>query len=158
MNMIRIEGSSNISAIGYSPESGELHVRFADGRTYAHQDISAMQYACLMAAPSKGKHYRANFKGGVQVPTADVTAIPATPAYPEETSLAASAGPKETFQPDDCCTKRLIKAERTADVWVCPECGTTWKPRMVENFKHWEAQEEIVILRAGANVAGIRID
>ena len=54
--------SSNVSKIGYSPETKTMHVEYAGGGTYAYHGVSADQHKALMAAPSIGKHLAAHIK------------------------------------------------------------------------------------------------
>lgn len=57
--------------------------------------------------------------------------------------------PLETFHQDDCCTSRLIRAHRIGvEQWVCPNCGTDWKPRMIEGVRHWEPHPAFFSLKA----------
>ncbi len=57
MNMVPIEGSSNIKAIGY--EGNELRVRFKNGALYAAHGVPPEDHEHFMAADSKGKHFGA---------------------------------------------------------------------------------------------------
>ena len=63
MDLKDITGSSNIEAIGYSPETKVLRVRFRGGSLYDHHDFSAEDHESFMASDSKGSHYHANIKG-----------------------------------------------------------------------------------------------
>lgn len=56
--------SSNLAAVGYDQTSGELHVTFKpSGLTYAYTGVTPEAYAQLMAAPSKGSHFRDHIRG-----------------------------------------------------------------------------------------------
>lgn len=56
--------SSNISAIGFSPETKELHVAFTNGTRYVYHDVDADKHTELMSADSVGRHFNAHIKGG----------------------------------------------------------------------------------------------
>jgi hypothetical protein len=59
--------SSNIEAIGYDPDSLELHVRFAkSGLTYVYYGVEEWRYQELMQADSKGVYLNANIKPNYQ--------------------------------------------------------------------------------------------
>ena len=53
--------SSKMRAIGYDPESQELHVQFHNG-TYIYPNVSANQHAALMNADSHGKHFHKHIR------------------------------------------------------------------------------------------------
>ena len=68
MPMIRVQ-SSQIAAIGYAPESGELSVMFkgkgdAPGALYVYDGVSADDYAALASAESVGSHFAQHIKRG----------------------------------------------------------------------------------------------
>lgn len=50
--------SSNIEAIGYDAGKKELRVQFPRGATYAYFDVPEHVFTELMAAESKGRHFR----------------------------------------------------------------------------------------------------
>ena len=55
--------SSNIEAIGYDPDSQELHVRFLkSGETYVYYDVEEWVFQEFMQAGSKGSYLHANIK------------------------------------------------------------------------------------------------
>ena len=49
--------SSNINAIGYAKDSQNLHVEFKNGKRFFYKEVTAEEYAKLMAADSVGKHF-----------------------------------------------------------------------------------------------------
>ena len=55
--------SSNLLERGYNPSTRELHVKFANGKTYIHSDVSLSQWTDFIGAESAGKHYAATFRG-----------------------------------------------------------------------------------------------
>ena len=55
--------SSNVDAVGFSAETGELRVRFKHGGTYSYSGVTPEKYQALMAAPSIGKHVHTHIKG-----------------------------------------------------------------------------------------------
>src|SRR5271157_3988782 len=73
MEMIPVEGSANIAAIGYDAETQRMRVRFfperrvksgtmAPGATYEVQGISREVYEEFLAAKSKGAHFHKHFR------------------------------------------------------------------------------------------------
>ncbi len=59
--------SSNIEAIGYEPDSQELHVRFLkSGETYVHYSVEEWVFQELMQADSKGQYLNSNIRGRYQ--------------------------------------------------------------------------------------------
>lgn len=55
-------GSSDISAAGYDPESGELQVQFTTGRIYSYIGVPPEIYDGFIAAPSKGSYFAQVFR------------------------------------------------------------------------------------------------
>jgi hypothetical protein len=55
--------SSNVAAIGFDPETKQLHVRYKSGGTYVYHDVPAEKHEALMKAESKGKHLAEHIKG-----------------------------------------------------------------------------------------------
>jgi hypothetical protein len=54
--------SSNVKAIGYDPDTGEMGVQYKSGDTvYTHPNITAARHQALMDSPSKGKHLAQRF-------------------------------------------------------------------------------------------------
>ena len=61
----------------------------------------------------------------------------------------------DTYEPDDCCGKRLAKALLAATAplseWTCPKCGTEWKPHTNQitgwRFRHWIPEAPVVVFR-----------
>ena len=54
--------SSNLMAMGYDPNSGELQVQFRNGRIYSYQNVPPEIYDALMNAPSKGTFFAYNIR------------------------------------------------------------------------------------------------
>ena len=54
--------SSNISALGYDPETQILEVEFLNGSVYEYSGIPSSEYDGLMNSDSKGKYFNANIK------------------------------------------------------------------------------------------------
>jgi hypothetical protein len=55
--------SKNVEAIGYDPDSMELHVRFLkSGATYVYYTVEEWRYQELMQADSKGQYLNINIK------------------------------------------------------------------------------------------------
>ncbi len=55
--------SSNIEAIGYDEEAGELHVQFLSGGYYIYHSVPRGVFDELMYAPSKGSFLNREVKG-----------------------------------------------------------------------------------------------
>ena len=56
--------SSNIEAIGYAPDSQELHVRFVkSGETYVYYGVDEWVFQELLQADSKGQYLNSTVKG-----------------------------------------------------------------------------------------------
>jgi len=58
----------------------------------------------------------------------------------------------DTYEPDDCCGKRLAKALLAATEplmeWTCPKCGTEWRPHaMASDMRHWMPEAPVVVFR-----------
>jgi hypothetical protein len=54
--------SSHIDSIDYSVLSGNLTVKFKNGKEYEYSDVSAATYAAFLVAPSKGAFFSSNIK------------------------------------------------------------------------------------------------
>ncbi len=54
--------SSSIAAVGYDDAEQVMEVEFKNGKVYQYPMIPRDKYDALMAAPSVGKHFIANFK------------------------------------------------------------------------------------------------
>jgi hypothetical protein len=55
--------SSNISSIGYDPDSEVLEVEFTNGAVYSYSGVPPGEYEGFTNADSKGKYLHANIKG-----------------------------------------------------------------------------------------------
>ncbi len=141
MEMIPIEGSSNIAAIGYAPDVQLLQVRYRDGAQYQWLNVSPEAHAALMAAPSKGAHLVRHFPAGTRC-FADGGEIKLREPY---IVGETPSKPLETFQPDDCCQSRLMKANRAGDSWSCDKCGQEWRVNIVGGIRHWTPFDEIMV-------------
>jgi hypothetical protein len=151
MQMIAVENSSNIAAIGYEPSVNLLRVRYKDGRTYDFPDVVPAAHAALMAAPSKGKWLAANVSGGKRLSDAldPDTAPTPIPLVLREPQPPAERSVLNTIDPDDegCC---LAGLSRIADLnainsWRCPKCGTEWRPNVVDGIRHWTARPVVIV-------------
>jgi len=54
--------SSSIASVGYDDAAQVMEIEFKTGRVYQFPMIPRDKYDALMAAPSVGKYYAANFK------------------------------------------------------------------------------------------------
>jgi len=54
--------SSSIASVGYDDAEQVMEIEFKTGRVYQFPMIPRDKYDALMAAPSVGKYYAANFK------------------------------------------------------------------------------------------------
>lgn len=59
----RIDGSSNISAVGYNPYTQVLEVVFKSGGTYEYLQVGEAQYLDFLDAMSKGRYFHTHIKG-----------------------------------------------------------------------------------------------
>lgn len=162
MQMITIDNSSNVAAIGHEPSVNLLRVQYRDGRTYDFEDVSPDKYASLVAAPSKGRWLAANVKNGMELlaeiefedsilplelqvgidlasPEGDksVTTIVPLPDLREPEPRPTL----NTFEPDDCCGPRLSKVSdlNAINTWTCSKCGEEWRPDLIDGIRHWSA-------------------
>jgi hypothetical protein len=55
--------SSNISSIGYDPESRTLEIEFHNGGVYQYFNVPESIYNALMSAPSHGSYFHHYIKG-----------------------------------------------------------------------------------------------
>lgn len=62
MQRQKIEGSSNISEIGYDPDSLTLEIKFHSGGIYKYFPISLNKFNRLMGAKSKGSYFTEHIK------------------------------------------------------------------------------------------------
>lgn len=56
--------SSNLSAVGYDPETQTLEVEFLDGGLYRYSNVPSTIHAGLMSASSHGSYFDAYIKKG----------------------------------------------------------------------------------------------
>lgn len=65
ISMTPVEGSSQVAALGYDPETHNLAVQFVDspGKTYVYSDVEPATYSEMTAAESKGSFFYRNIKG-----------------------------------------------------------------------------------------------
>ena len=52
--------SSNISSVGYDPDSQTLEIEFNNGGVYQYSGVPESVYDGMMGADSKGKYFHAN--------------------------------------------------------------------------------------------------
>lgn len=62
MKMVPVK-SSNVEAIGYDPDTHDMHVTFKGGATYVHRSVSTEQHEAFASAASVGSHYHKHFRG-----------------------------------------------------------------------------------------------
>ncbi len=58
--------------------------------------------------------------------------------------------PTQTYEPDDCCGRRISRVLDTlsaADSWECPKCGVEWRPAIVGTLRHWAPHVPILLFR-----------
>lgn len=61
MEMIPVS-SSNLSSVGYNPDTGDLYIRFHNGGLYVYEMVPPNVYRELMNASSHGKYFAAYIK------------------------------------------------------------------------------------------------
>lgn len=55
--------SSNITAVGYNPNTRELHIHFRGGAQFVYTDVSRETFLEFMAAESKGAYFYGKIRG-----------------------------------------------------------------------------------------------
>lgn len=60
MEREKVEGSSNVSELGYDKETKTLQVRFKNGSIYDYQPVTLLYFLNLKNAESKGKFLNEN--------------------------------------------------------------------------------------------------
>lgn len=55
--------SSNLSSVGYDPDSSTLEVEFRSGHVYRYSDVPEQTYKNLLGASSPGEFFRSNVMG-----------------------------------------------------------------------------------------------
>lgn len=55
--------SSNVKAVGYSPEHKLLVVQFHNGGRYAYRDVAPEDHAAFVGAKSLGSHFKQHVLG-----------------------------------------------------------------------------------------------
>jgi hypothetical protein len=64
MKIAPIHGSEAIRGAGYDPATQTLHVQFhSREKPYQFSPVTADEHQAFLDAESKGKHFRAHFKG-----------------------------------------------------------------------------------------------
>lgn len=54
--------SSNITSVGYDPDTQTLEVQFTSGGRYQYFDVPQEDYDSFIASPSKGQFFADNIK------------------------------------------------------------------------------------------------
>jgi hypothetical protein len=63
MNLVPVS-SSNLSAVGYDPNTQILQVAFLNGGLYEYSGVPASVHTGLMTANSHGSYFNAHIKNG----------------------------------------------------------------------------------------------
>jgi hypothetical protein len=63
IEMLQIQGSSNVDSIGYDEPTQILHIRFLNGSLYEYRNVSSMEFEQLKNATSVGSYHARNIKG-----------------------------------------------------------------------------------------------
>lgn len=121
---LEVTNSSHVSACAYDRDTHLLRVQYKDGSVYAFLELHPDGWERLKAAESKGKFIAA--LSGRKV------------SHEDEGSREL-----QSFDEDDCCAQRIRRAMKSGkldacDSWVCPACGTEWKPEQHGPVKHWK--------------------
>lgn len=61
MNFVSVS-SSDLSQVGYNPQTLELTVIFHSGGVYTYSDVSTTEYSGLISAGSVGRYFHAYIK------------------------------------------------------------------------------------------------
>lgn len=56
--------SSNISSVGYDPQTSTLEIEFLNRAVYRYHNVPQSEYHGLMRAPSLGHYFDVNIKKG----------------------------------------------------------------------------------------------
>lgn len=144
MEMVPVQ-SSNVAAIGYDETVHLLRIEFKDGTVYDAERIDPQMHDALMATSSKGSFInRFLSKEMRRRPLID-----GGQSIPKQIDGAPSI--LHTFEPDKCCKigKALADGKVRGNSWICPECGTEWRPVMIDNGTvcHWEPHPCILVWR-----------
>ena len=141
MDMVDIEGSTNVAAIGYIAERQLMRVRYHDGRVYEFQPIRQTEYEAVLAAPSKG---RAVAMLSRDMPCEENRVLRQQP------SRDGGLSSLNVIESEGCCVRHFAKVAATldnAELWTCPRCGVEYKPQMVGPVRNWVAQIHLSIVR-----------
>ena len=55
--------SSNLSSVGYDPETQTLAIEFKSGGTYEYYDVPQQVFDGLLSAASHGQYFQSNIRG-----------------------------------------------------------------------------------------------
>lgn len=83
--------SSQVTAVGYTPETNDLFVRFEGGDVYQYPGVPVAHVTGLLFAPSIGKYFGANLRtwpGYKKLPATDERAIEVNAAYDRTAEVA----------------------------------------------------------------------
>ena len=50
--------SSNVSAVRYQPDNGQLEIAFQDGQVYQYFKVPPQLYSDMLGAPSQGSFFK----------------------------------------------------------------------------------------------------
>jgi hypothetical protein len=142
MIMIEVQ-SSCVSKVGYDPDVCVLAIKYHSGQLAVHTQISTVQYAALMAAPSKGRWVAENLR-----PKGD-----AAKSDSERGAVASAPQPLAVLDENaDRCCRRSMQGlgSRAPHSWVCGQCGTEYRLEVCGPLKLWRRHETFVIHRNGA--------
>lgn len=156
MEMVAIEGSSNILQIGYDSAAQVLRVDFRSGDNWEYTPVAAKDHAALMAAESKGAYFGAlrtlgRLGTGKKLGTSHFS--------PSNEGAKSVVPPNKigilhsTACDDDCCRPLFNHAADGGALdgthaWTCPECGTKFSATDIsDTVRHWKAEEAVLLIR-----------
>lgn len=156
MEMVAIEGSSNILQIGYDSAAQVLRVDFRNGDKWEYVNVASADHAALMAAESKGAYFGAlrtvgRLGTGKKLGTSHFP--PSNEGAKSEVYKPKSLILHSTACDDDCCRPLFNHAADGgaldgAHQWTCPECGTTFSAVDIsDTVRHWKAEEAVLLIR-----------
>lgn len=67
ITMKKIEGSSQLKAVGYNVKTRTLKIKFHNDAVYAYTPVPKITYDMLVIAPKPGEYFRDNIKNNKSI-------------------------------------------------------------------------------------------